>query len=358
MEGGRGAMADKLPLISVVTPVRNEERYMVRFLDSLAQQTYPKEGYEILIADGGSIDRTLAVIREYQDSHPEQKIRLWERPGTGRESRLNFCIREARGAIVARVDAHSLVAPDYLLVLAQLFAEPPHPKVWVVGGPVRVSAEGFLQHVIGLAMQSRFGMGSISYRCADREGFVNTVQNASYDRRVFNEVGEFDENIGGTEDTDFHYRVRQAGYKVFMTPRLRFFYFPRRTVRGLFRQFMNYGRWRVRFFRKHKIRPPARYLLPLMFVLVGLVAPLFSLTSINVKWPVVLGACLYAMTGLYFALRDGGRTVLRFVPALLLLYLVMHTGYGIGMWVEIFRPGGRWAGGQARSGSRSMASKG
>jgi VIT1/CCC1 family predicted Fe2+/Mn2+ transporter len=88
-----------------------------------------------------------------------------------------------------------------------------------------------------------------------------------------------------------------------------------------------------------------------MFALVGLVAPLFSLAFINVKWPVVLGACLYAMTGLYFALRDGERTALRFVPMLLLLYLVMHAGYGIGMWVEIFRPTGRRARGPQDAGT-------
>lgn len=327
-------MSGQQPFISVITPVLNEERYIRCYLDGVTRQTYPGSRYEILLADGGSTDGTGRIIREFQAACAGPRIRLWVLPGTRRERRLNCCVREARGGIVARIDAHSVVAPDYLATVAALFANPPMPNVGVVGGPVHMLAEGYLSQAVGLAMQSRFGVGHAEFRRPDFEGRVATVQNASYLRGVFEEVGEFDEEIG-CEDSEFHYRVRQAGYGILVTPRLRFHYFPRRTIAGLARQFANYGRWRMQFFRKYRKRPSLPYVAPLLFAAGVASAPFLGIAVTGLRAWLGLGAGLYAMAAVLSALKAGGRTGLRFAPLVAVLYPVMHIAYGAGMWAGI-----------------------
>ena len=341
MPAGKGEtarMIHQLPFISVITPVLNEERYIRRFLRSVIEQTYPAGRYEILLADGGSTDGTGEIVRGFQQVEPWSRIRVWVVPGTSRESRLNLCLRQARGAIVARIDAHSVVAPDYLETVAELFGDPPVRNLGVVGGPVRMLSEGFVSRAIGLAMQSRFGVGHVEFRRPDFAGRVPTVQNASYARRVFEEVGEFDEGIG-CEDSDFHYRVRRAGYELFVTPRLRFGYFPRRRLGSLARQFANYGRWRLRFFCKHRRVPSPLYLLPLLFAAAVAVAPLVGVAAAGLRGALGLGAGVYAAIALAFALKTGGRRGLYLAPLVVLVYPLMHAAYGAGMWSEILRLG-------------------
>jgi glycosyltransferase involved in cell wall biosynthesis len=54
------------PVVSILTPILNEELNLPHFLNALATQDYPKPSLEILIADGGSIDRSIEVIREFE----------------------------------------------------------------------------------------------------------------------------------------------------------------------------------------------------------------------------------------------------------------------------------------------------
>ncbi len=331
-------MIHQRPFISVITPVLNEERYLPRFLRSVVEQTYPASRYEILLADGGSTDGTGEIVRRFQEAGAKSRIRLWVIPGTGREARLNLCLRQARGAIVARIDAHSVVARDYLETVAELFGNPPVRNLGVVGGPVRMLSEGCVSRAIGLAMQSRFGVGHVEFRRPDFSGCVPTVQNASYDRRVFEEVGEFDEAIG-CEDSDFHYRVRRAGYELFVTPRLRFGYFPRRRLRSLARQFANYGRWRLRFFCKHRKVPSPLYLLPLLFAAAVAVAPVVGMAAAGLRGALGWGAGIYAAVALAFALKTGAKRGLSLALLVALVYPLMHAAYGMGMWSEIFRLG-------------------
>src|SRR5437867_13082305 len=99
------------PFISIVVPLLNEEESIERLARSLLDQDYPKDRYEILMADGGSTDRTMEILGRTDAEH---RIRVVPNPGRTAPAALNVLIPQARGEIITRVDGHSFVAPDYL----------------------------------------------------------------------------------------------------------------------------------------------------------------------------------------------------------------------------------------------------
>src|SRR5437899_10995058 len=110
-----------LPLVSVIVVVRNEEPNMARCLSQIARQDYPRDRLEVIVADGMSTDRT----REIADSFLAGGIRLRvvTNSGLGRTQGLNLAIREARGSVIARVDARTVIDADYLRRCVQTLLE-------------------------------------------------------------------------------------------------------------------------------------------------------------------------------------------------------------------------------------------
>ena len=98
--------------VSVVVPCRNEIRSIRVFLDSVLQQDVAGMNPEVLIADGMSDDGTREVLGEYERIFPV--LRIIDNPGKIVSTGLNAAIREARGEIIVRMDAHSDYAPDYI----------------------------------------------------------------------------------------------------------------------------------------------------------------------------------------------------------------------------------------------------
>src|SRR5579871_4387285 len=97
--------------VSVVVPVRNEETLIARCLTAILNQDYPRDSFEIIVADGLSNDRTLEVIRALSGA---ESIRIIRNPQCVQSAGLNVAIQEARGDIVIRVDGHTIIAPDYV----------------------------------------------------------------------------------------------------------------------------------------------------------------------------------------------------------------------------------------------------
>ena len=104
------------PLISIVVPLLNEEPYIEGLARSLLELDYPKERFEIIMADGGSTDRTLEVLARI---NADGRIRVLDNPGRTAPAALNVAISEARGEIITRVDAGESSDPvgAYTIVL-------------------------------------------------------------------------------------------------------------------------------------------------------------------------------------------------------------------------------------------------
>ncbi|MDP3767191.1 MAG: glycosyltransferase family 2 protein, partial [Dehalococcoidia bacterium] len=211
------------PFVSVIVPMRNERRHIQRCLRSLAAQDYPRDRFEVIVVDGGSGDGS----RELAEAMREElaNLRVMENRGRNTARGLNIGLAFARGEVIVRVDAHASVARDFL---GQGVAALRRANADVVGGPIRTLGEGPAGEAVALAVSSPFGVGNAVFRYSEREQWTDTVAFPAYRRDVFDRVGPFAE-IDGGEDDEFHYRLRDAGGRILLTPQIRSTYYARRS---------------------------------------------------------------------------------------------------------------------------------
>ncbi|HNW91542.1 MAG TPA: glycosyltransferase family 2 protein [bacterium] len=326
--------------VSMLLPVYNEQARIAGCLDALAAQTMPRDAFEILIADGGSTDATRRLVAEYAAQHPDLQLRLLDNPLRSTAAGLNVAVRAATGAVLARVDGHSVVPPHYLSELEKTLTE---PGVWAAGAAV-VNADPAAA-TVWAAMTSPFGCGGSDYRTPGTVREVASVQAAAYRREVIDRVGQFDETMQHAEDDEYNWRVTQAGGRIILRGDLQLGYYPRRTGAELARQMYNYGRGRVRMLKKHPRYLRVKHLVPALFVLVwypavlalALVVLLAAGGRLPLWWALLPAVPLaaYGVVHLLAVMRAGLREramVAEFQRCL----LAIHTGYGCGFIRQLF----------------------
>ena len=94
-------------------------------------------------------------------------------------------------------------------------------------------------------MSSVFGVGNAHFRTGGKSGHVDTVAFGAYRREVFERVGFFDEELARNQDDEFNYRVVQGGFKIFLDPAIQSDYFVRGSISKLYKQYDQYGYWKV-----------------------------------------------------------------------------------------------------------------
>ena len=316
------------PFISFVVPLLDEEPYIERLTRSLLDQDYPRDRYEIIMADGGSTDRTLEIVRDLDSGG---RVQLLDNPGRTAPAALNMAIAAARGEIITRVDGHSYVAPDYLQRMVEVMEETGEK---VVGGPVQMEADTPFRTALVEALYSRVGVGAVPYRTLRHRSYVETLQTGSFRREVLEQVGAFDESLAVVEDLDINTRVREAGFRMLLDPSIRFWYYPRPHLRALWRQIFTVGRVKAWILAKHPGIIKLKYLLPSLFVLVAAAAVpalIFSLAAGPAIPAALAGGFLlaYASVVLAFALSRVSKLGLGAVRLLAILP-ALHVGYGVG----------------------------
>jgi glycosyltransferase involved in cell wall biosynthesis len=113
-------------MISVIVPSFNEEENIAQCLVSLSHQTVDRTGYEIIVIDGGSTDRTCEIARKYADM---VFIQTSKKVGGAR----NDGVMASKGDIIASTDADCILPPDWLARIRNEFADPAVVQVY---GPV------------------------------------------------------------------------------------------------------------------------------------------------------------------------------------------------------------------------------
>ncbi|HQG47408.1 MAG TPA: glycosyltransferase family 2 protein, partial [bacterium] len=233
------------PFISIIMPIRNEEAYIANALASIQAQDYPADRYEVLVIDGMSDDRTRMIVKSQMESMPN--LRLFDNPDQIVPHALNIGIAQSRGEIIIRVDGHVALEKNYLsLCIAYLERV---READCVGGIIISMNSSFIGEAIALAMSSTFGVGNAYFRTrqeGDQEDFVDSVAFGAYRRQLFTRIGLFDEELVRCQDDEFNYRLRKSGGRIFLTPLIRSYYFSRTSLRALWRQYFQYGLWKVR----------------------------------------------------------------------------------------------------------------
>ena len=339
--------SSKLPVgpvsksVSVIIPCYNEERFIGKALENLADQ-YAAKDYEIIVVDGMSNDRTREVIAEFQQSHPEISIKLVGNPTRHIPRALNLGIAAARGEIIARIDAHAAPSSGYIRRCVEVLSE---DGTAVVGMPCRVQpgADTALARAIALAVSHPFGIGDAKYRLNDGGAMqepVDTVAFACFRKSLWSELGGFDEKLLTNEDYDFNYRVRLRGERVMLDGLAHCDYFARTTLTKLAAQYFRYGYWKARMIRQRPQSIKLRHLVAPVFV-----ASIVLLAAVgfwrSIAWTMLgLELATYLLAALAFAYQAarGNQEKLPAMLAMPLVFFTIHFSWGTSFLAGALRP--------------------
>jgi glycosyltransferase involved in cell wall biosynthesis len=324
------------PQISVILPIRNEERFIAQTLTYILEQDYPAGRLEILVVDGASTDSTPQIVESIAATHGN--VRLLNNPKRLSSAARALGADESSGEIVTYIDGHVYVDNPYLLknTAALMYQH----DVRVLSRPqfLHTPDNSRFQDAVAWARQSPLGHGLDSTIYTDRDALVDPGSSgASYRREIFEKVGNFDERFDACEDVEFNTRVSKAGYRSFTSLRLAVFYYPRETLTGLFLQTLRYGQGRCRLARKHPstlgigtLVPFALICTPAVFGLLGFAANFFWWFGAGL---ITLYCLMVLLTSTLIAAKRGWRYFRLLVP----IFLIIHIGLGWGFAVELWR---------------------
>ncbi len=214
------------PRISVVVCAYDAADTLDACLRGIARLDYPD--FEVIVVDDGSSDDTASIAVR----HPVRLIRTRNR---GLSRARNTGIQEARGDIVAFIDADAWPDPDWLTHLARTFES---SDVVGVGGP-NIPPPG--QDMVGACVANAPG-GPIHVLRTDREAEHIPGCNMAFRRSALLELGGFDPRfrVAG-DDVDLCWRIEARGWRIGFNPGAVVWHQPRGTVRGYWRQQCGYG---------------------------------------------------------------------------------------------------------------------
>jgi succinoglycan biosynthesis protein ExoA len=311
------------PLVSIVIPCLDEERYITNLLDSLGAQDYGPDGIEVVVADGGSTDRTRELVEGYASRF--MRLALVDNPKRITVGGLNAGMDAATGDCWIIIGAHSLVREDFVRASVEALQR---TGAACVGGPIETVGEGETGKAIAAAMSSPFGVGDAKFRYAETEEEVDTVPFGCYHRRVWEVVGRFDETVDGADEDSYNARLIEAGGRIVLVPSIRSTYFPRRTFKALGKQYWEYGAAKGTLLARGR-RLRSRHFVPAGMVAGGAaLALLFPFVRVARMALIGLGAAYFAI-GWGPSAKASAKAGAE--PArTLLATAVMHVTYGAG----------------------------
>jgi succinoglycan biosynthesis protein ExoA len=315
------------PSVSVVIPARNSARDLGRCLEAVLSQDYPGS-VEVVVAVGPSTDGTERVAADI--AAEDHRVKLVPNPSGSTPAALNAAIKGSSGEVVARVDSHAVIPPGYLREAVQTLENTGADNV---GGVQAATGETQFEQAVACAMSSRFGVGNAQFHYGGDPGPTDTVYLGVFRRTALDRVGGFDETLIRNQDYELNWRSRDTGGVVWFDPELRVRYRPRSTLRGLAKQYFEYGQWKREVLRRHPRSVRARQLVPPVAVVANAAGLAVGLVSRRRRWalaaPAVYGAAAVAAAAV--AGRGQPPAVAARLPV---VFAVMHHAWGTGFLVS------------------------
>lgn len=315
---------------SITIPCRNEEKYIALCLDSIVQCNYPKDLLNVYVCDGLSTDKTVSIIENYAAKYSFIHYVVNQKQTT--QYALNLGLKADDADVKIILGAHAEIHPEYLNECLNAFEI--NGEIGCVGGVLENVIEDETTAVISKAMSSSFGVGNAHFRTGNKDGYVDTVAFGAYRKQVFEKVGYFDEDLTRNQDDEFNFRVIKSGFKIYLSQKIKAKYYVRASYKKLFKQYFQYGYWKVYVNIKHQAVTSVRQLIPFFFVCYLLSIPLVYLLSLKLGVIYSLFLVLYKLLGLMFALKKGSS----FIESILILctFFILHLSYGWGYFKGIF----------------------
>lgn len=316
-----------MPKISIVIPIFNEEEYIAKCLDSIIESDYDKNNMEVLLIDGGSTDKTVKIIHEYQQKYP--LFRLLNNPNKTVPFAMNIGIKAACGEYIVRLDAHAVYPEDYFSKLIDYHQELQADNI---GGVVvtAVKHKNSVSTAIKNVLSDRLGVGSTFRSGVKKIKEVDTVPFGCYKKSVFDKIGLYNERLARNQDIEFNKRLKKAGGKIFIVPDIEATYYARENFKALAKNNFENGRWNMltAYYTNSFSSLSVRHYVPLVFVL-SIVLPLFCCYLFSL---VILFFYVSVITVRSFQIKHD-TTIYYQIAA----FVILHFAYAFGEIVGIMQ---------------------
>ena len=325
-------MSMQLPFISVILPVRNEEKYIRACVTSVFEQDYPADKMEVIFVDGCSSDRTVEILQEMQKTYPQ--IVVLENPNRTVPYAMNIGIAASRAPVIVRLDAHAEYPADYVRLSVETLLSVECDNA---GGCCETRGRGFMGDAIAQMLSTPLGVGNSTFRLAPESGYVDTVPFGCWKRELFDRIGGFDERMTRNQDNELNHRIRKNGGKIYLNHNIRVIYYCRDTIKGIMKMGFQNGKWNVITMTLVPGSMGVRHFVPLAFVLSTVM--LLLLTLLTQSW--LFGGLLalewgaYLLLDFFYAYTIAKEKGMKYLPVEVILYPAFHFAYGTGSMMGI-----------------------
>jgi succinoglycan biosynthesis protein ExoA len=347
-DAGASLATDGAVLVTLIVAMRNEEANIARCIGSIRAQAYPQDRLEVFVIDGASTDRSREVAAGLIAGLPGWH--LVDNPRRIQAAAWNLGIAQASGEVIGILSGHSELHADYVANAVETLQR---TRATMVGGPVRALGGGRIGAAVALATSSPFGVGGATFRYLEREASVDTVFMGlcmAGDFRRF----QFDEELVRDQDDELSYRILDAGGTIICNPRIRSSYRSRSTYRSLWRQYFDYGFWKVRVMQKHPRQARPRQIIPAVFVCTSAICLLLAPGASLARRGSLLVLGSYGLANLAASFITVRGNAVRLLPYVSVSYAVIHVAYGAGFAGGMVRFRDRWPSGALAAVVRSL----
>lgn len=310
--------------ISVIIPCRNEAKYIERCLNSIIKANYPQDLVEVFVIDGMSTDNSSQIIERYTKKY--NNVFIVKNLKRSTPHGLNLGIKKSNSEIIVILGAHAEISTNFFSECINGLKS--DVSIGCIGGPIENVYDDDKGKIISWAVSSPFGVGNAYFRTGSKSGFVDTVAFGAYKKEVFIKIGLFDEELIRNQDDEFNYRVKKAGYKIFLNEKIRVLYYVRSSFHKLSKQYFQYGYWKIYVNKKHKTVTTFRQIIPIFFVLFLLLwAITFFIDSIFLFFFTAL-FIFYLLLSVFYASAKT-KNFLEIIK-MMFVFSILHISYGLG----------------------------
>lgn len=333
------AAAMQQPLVSVVLVMRNESRSIESCLVSiLSQKTVSRKlgqfDMEILAVDGMSDDGTRSILERYAAGDPRLRVLSNEKLRT--PFAFNLGIRQARGVYVCIFGAHTVYRDDYIGTCLDELLE--HDAAGCGGRVVTVPSGCTINaQLVAWTLSHPFGSSGKSFR-TQSEGPVDTVNYPIFRRDLVLAAGGYDEELTRNQDNDLNQKLSASGHTLWCTWKTECLYFPKSSLRALFRYAYTNGFWNALSLRKNPASMAARHFIPLIFVLALFSGIALAATGICIPapyryvalLPLAASLCAHLFAGAFASAQLARRYRAPEAAWMPFVFFGFHASYGYG----------------------------
>lgn len=295
------AMSISPQSILAVIPTLNEARHIEACVRSLMAGKAALRNVRLVVADGGSTDNTVSIIKGLSTEFPN--LSVIDNPKRLQAAAINRAVEvcaDRNTEWIVRCDAHSIYPEGFILQVAEALSRTGAESVVI---PMDATGATCFEKANAWIVDTPLGSGGSAHRGGTKSDYVDHGHHAGFEIDAFRAIGGYDETFSHNEDAEYDARLAQNGGKIYLDADIRIKYVPRGSVGKLAKQYFNYGKGRARNAAKHNSPLKPRQSLPIIALILNILGLLLSV----IFWPTLIIPMGYlgvlSLASLYVAIK-------------------------------------------------------